>query len=283
MNEHDSSGWLTDCAMYACPNCKGKLAVAVSALHCPICDRTYKVSGEIPDFVLGDLTQSTSPVLRKAKSIDRLARIYETKLWYPIVLNLAAGWGRTSLARLISLIEEMAGSITGAVLDVACGPGTYGRRVATQSRKVYGIDVSQGMLERGVAYAEREHVTDMRFARALVEALPFRSAVFDAAICCGSLHLFENTDLALREIGRTLKPGAPLAVVTLIAGRTGLLRFRTVRNYAKKKGLRVFEIRELERMLGEAGFENYCPTTFGSLVAFSVQKCRPLKNSPSTN
>ncbi|HKW56063.1 MAG TPA: methyltransferase domain-containing protein [Candidatus Acidoferrum sp.] len=267
MNGLDRRGGLTASDIYACPSCKGKLVAAVSALHCLPCDRTYPVRGEIPDFILGDLSQSSNPVLHKAKSIDRLARIYETKLWYPLVLNLAAGWGRTSLARLITLVQQMVGQVRGPVLDVACGPGTFGRPVAAPSRNVFAIDLSQGMLERGMGYARREHVTDIHFARALVEALPFGGGVFHAAICCGSLHLFEDPVLALREIGRTLKAGASVAILTFTAGNSGILRFSTILRHANKNGLRVFELRELGQMLAEAGFENYQPTTYGSVLA----------------
>jgi ubiquinone/menaquinone biosynthesis C-methylase UbiE/uncharacterized protein YbaR (Trm112 family) len=271
-SERHSSSPAADLAIYVCPRCKGSLGVMDDALRCPVCDRTYFVRGEIPDFIIGDLAQSASPILRKVNGIDSLARIYETKLWYPVVLNLSAGWGRISLPQLTSLIREMVASVTGLVLDVACGPGTFGRRIATSSRKVYGIDISTGMLERGIAYAQREQITNMRFARAQVEALPFGHAVFDAAICSGSLHLFQDTVLALREIGRTLKPGARLAIVTFTAGNAGILRFTPVLNLARKKGLRTFEIPELQGILTEAGFNNYRPSTYGSVLICCVQK-----------
>lgn len=87
-----------DFTIYACPKCKGSFAVIEGALHCPACARTYFGRGKIPDFITGDLAQSASPVLRKVKGIDRLARIYESKLWYPLVLNLSAGWGPHFLA-----------------------------------------------------------------------------------------------------------------------------------------------------------------------------------------
>ena len=31
-------------------------------------------------------------------------------------------------------------AINGAVLDAACGPATYGRRVASESRVIHGVD-----------------------------------------------------------------------------------------------------------------------------------------------
>jgi ubiquinone/menaquinone biosynthesis C-methylase UbiE len=97
------------------------------------------------------------------------------------------------------------GSTGGVILDVACGPGTYGRRVASKSRTIYGIDASMSMLRRGVRYVERDHIPNVHFARAKVEALPFQGGLFDAAICAGSLNHFSDTVFALREIGRTMK------------------------------------------------------------------------------
>jgi SAM-dependent methyltransferase len=52
-----------------------------------------------------------------------------------------------------------------------------------------------------------------------VEALPFEDSFFDAALCCGSLHLFADTVIALREIARVMKPAAILAGFTFGIGR----------------------------------------------------------------
>jgi ubiquinone/menaquinone biosynthesis C-methylase UbiE/uncharacterized protein YbaR (Trm112 family) len=261
-----------DLNIYACPRCRGMLRAIGRRLECSGCGRKYNIRDDIPDFLLADPAKDVHPVVSKVRVIDWLAPIYETRLWYPNVLRLAAGKGSTSLRQLIAMIQETIAPVAGYVLDVACGPGTFGRRVADGSRKVYGIDISTGMLKRGVILARREHVTNIRFARAQVEALPFGNETFDAAICSGSLHLFADTALALREIGRTLKSGAPLAIVTVTAGPVGFLRFRRVINYMGRRGLRVFEVPALERKLGEAGFENFRSTTHGSLLTVRAQK-----------
>lgn len=46
----------------------------------------------------------------------------------------------------------------GLILDAACGPGTVGRRIASHTRTVYGVDISMGMLRRGVRYVESGHI-----------------------------------------------------------------------------------------------------------------------------
>ena len=154
--------------------------------------------------------------------IDTMARIYESPLWYPVVLKLFGGMGSPTLAQLIETVSADVAPVAGRVLDVACGPATFGRRVASVTRDVFGIDVSMGMLRQGARYTAKEHVSNVRFARARVEALPFQSGSFDAVLCCGSLHLFSDTEVALREMARVMKPAAVLSVFTFGAGGGGL-------------------------------------------------------------
>lgn len=264
---------ITDFDMYACPACKGALEIGERLLTCPVCQVTYPIVNGIPDFIVEDLTQSHSQILRNVRSIDRLARIYESILWYPLVLNLYGGLGSTSLKQLVLAISNIVDVVEGRILDVACGPGTYDRRVASATKSVYGIDISMGMLQQGASYVQRDHIPNTRFARASVEALPFCNEYFDASICCGSLHLFQDTVLALREINRTMNRGAPLAVMTFCAGDKGILRFRRIREHVQEDhSALIFEIPVLEKYLSRAGFENFQPQTFGSVLVFSVRK-----------
>jgi SAM-dependent methyltransferase len=263
-----------DLKVYACPQCRSNLKATAGNLECTNCGKSYEIRDGIPDFLLEDLAQSAHPVLRKVRMIDLLARIYETKLWYPQVLRLAAGKDTMTLPDLIAWVQEVIGSVSGYVLDVACGPGTFGRHIANSSRRVYGIDISTGMLKRGVNLARREQVTNISFARAQAETLPFEAETFDAAICGGSLHLFADAVVALREISRTLKSDSPMAIITVTSGPAGLLQFRRVFNYARKRGLRMFEVPALEQMLGEAGFKSCQCKTSGSLLTVRAEKRR---------
>jgi ubiquinone/menaquinone biosynthesis C-methylase UbiE len=205
--------------------------------------------------------------------IDRMARIYETNLWYPLILNVYGGFHSSSLPQLVATVARNVQSIQGKVLDVACGPGTFGRRVASPARAVFGIDVSMGMLRQGAAYTATERISNTHFARARVEALPFQDGVFDAALCCGSLHLFTETVTALREMARAMKPGATLAVFTFTAGRAGLLKYTRLREWMRRDhGLHVFELPELEQYLKTSGFSEFQPEVSGSILTFSARK-----------
>jgi ubiquinone/menaquinone biosynthesis C-methylase UbiE len=222
---------------------------------------------------LAELAQDPHPVLRGVKLIDRLAPLYESRLWYPLVLNLYGGWRSPTLTQLVQAIASMVGDVEGLILDAACGPGTFGRRVSTQATQVYGIDISLGMLRQGRAYLERDRQSNVQFARAQVEALPFPDALFDAAICCGSLHLFADRVCALREIGRTMVGSAPLAAMTFAAGDKGILRFPRIREHVQRDhGAHIFELPELEAYLVQAGFEDFRPQTYGSVLVFGARK-----------
>jgi ubiquinone/menaquinone biosynthesis C-methylase UbiE len=227
----------------------------------------------IPDFILEELSKSKDPVLRRMRFIDRMARIYETRLWYPIVLNVFCGLHSPSFAQLIRIVSKNVRSTEGRVLDVACGPGTFGRRIASPSKEVFGIDVSMGMLRQGATYVTKESIFNIHFARARVEALPFQDEFFDATLCCGSLHLFADTVTALREMARVMKSGAVLSAFTFTAGRQGVLKFSSVRErLSKRHGLHVFELSEMEQHLTAAGFKDFKPEVSGSTLTFSARK-----------
>jgi ubiquinone/menaquinone biosynthesis C-methylase UbiE/uncharacterized protein YbaR (Trm112 family) len=259
--------------IYACPVCKCPLHQEKDSLSCHNCSQTYPIRERIPDFLLEELSQSKDPVLRRMRFIDRMAGIYETRLWYPIVLRTYGGFHSPSFSELIRSMSEKVQFTKGRVLDIACGPGTYGRRIASPSKEVFGIDVSMGMLRQGAAYIAKEGNPYVHFARARVEALPFEDMLFDATLCCGSLHLFADTMTALREMARVMKPGAILAVFTFAAGRGGILKYRRVREWSRENhGLHVFDLAEMEQYLTASGFRDFQPEVSGSLLTFSARK-----------
>jgi len=258
--------------IYACPACKHLLHQENSMLRCPKCSQSYPIIGDIPEFIFEELSQSTDPELRRMRFIDKMAGIYETNLWYPIVMKVYGGLHSLSLPQLIGMVTEMVQPAKGRVLDIACGPGTFGRRVASPSKEVWGIDVSRGMLRQGAVYTNMEGISNVHFARARVESLPFCDGSFDATICCGSLHLFTDTVIALREMARVMKPGAILAVFTFTAGRGGILKYRWFRKLIQGYGLHAFTLPEVEHYLTASGFDNFHPKVAGSVLAFSAQR-----------
>src|SRR5208282_4613581 len=97
---------LSDIPLYVCPVCKLRLQQEDGALRCTTCSQVYPIREGIPDFISEDLSRSTDPVLRRIRFIDHMARIYETRLWYPIVLYVYGGSRSPSLAQLVSEVSQ---------------------------------------------------------------------------------------------------------------------------------------------------------------------------------
>ena len=256
---------------YVCPVCKSGLSPSEGGYSCRFCQKTYFIKNEIPNFLTQPESESENPIIRSVGTIDKLAKIYETKLWYPLVYHIYGGIKIPSVKETIKKVTGMTDAQGGIVLDVACGTGMYTRSIAKRAAKVYGIDISQGMLEQAKKLAEKEGLNNIVLSRADVEKLPFPDHFFDAACCAGSLHLFPDTVEALREIARVLKPESPLAVMTFTRRR--FLKYKWVYEHLKKDhGAYIFELNELAKWLVEAGFKDFKPEIYGSMLLFSTRK-----------
>jgi SAM-dependent methyltransferase len=254
---------------YACPKCKGPLRSLSGAFHCATCGLTYPIAGGIPDFL--SPAGLAPAALHIARAMDFVAPFYESRPFVSALSRLSCIRGGSRFTdKIASFHAGTLQGITGYLLDVACGPATYTRRSASPSRDAYGVDISMGMLRQGMAYVERDGTAGVHLARASVEELPFEDAVFDGVICSGSLHLFPDAVLALREITRTMKPGAPLSVQSFVPGNTLINRFVQRRSW-----LHTFELVELQRYLAEAGLEGFRPEVDGIVLTFSARKKVP--------
>lgn len=114
---------------------------------------------------------------------------------------------------------ELAGIRPGMhVLDLACGPGTISRRVATLLQPggaVVGVDLALEM----VMLATRDETPAACFAVMDIERLAFGADTFDAVVCGHGLQFAPHLDLALYEARRVLRPAGVLAASVPAAGR----------------------------------------------------------------
>ena len=92
------------------------------------------------------------------------------------------------------------------VLDIGCGNGYVLSRYAAQGAEVHGVDISSA----AIAICRKRfqlYGLSGSFVQANAEKLPFENDFFDCACSMGVLHHVPDTERAVAEIFRVLKPG----------------------------------------------------------------------------
>ncbi|MBI3185573.1 MAG: class I SAM-dependent methyltransferase [Myxococcales bacterium] len=95
------------------------------------------------------------------------------------------------------------------VLDLGCGPADGTALLAQEGAVAFGLDYSEGMLER----ARREPLVRGLLVRGDAGKLPFRAGSFEKVVCTNSFHHYPDHRAALAEIRRVLKPGGLLVLL----------------------------------------------------------------------
>jgi demethylmenaquinone methyltransferase/2-methoxy-6-polyprenyl-1,4-benzoquinol methylase len=112
------------------------------------------------------------------------------------------------------------------VLDLCTGTADLLLEALSRSpaRRGTGIDLSTQMLVRGLGKVRSQAGQRGQLAAGDAERLPLRSGLFDGALVSFGIRNVGDPVLALREVSRVLKPGAPLVVLefSMPAGLLGV-------------------------------------------------------------
>jgi len=152
-------------------------------------------------------------------------------------------------------LEMLALDADDHVLDVGCGTGFGTEGLLQYTEHVYGLDQSEGQLEKAWAkFGKTDRVT---FTFGDAERLPFADDSFDAVWSSGSIEYWPNPVAALREFRRVVKPGGSVLVVGPNYPRS------TVFQKLADAIMLFYDEAEADRMFRDAGFERIEHRTMG--------------------
>lgn len=134
-------------------------------------------------------------------------------------------WRARELGRITDRIEEdliveMIGPVQGKkALDVGCGDGVLSVRLAAAGADVTGLDADPHML---VAARERCETSGevVAYVEGDILSLPFADSSFDVVVAVTVLCFVRDSERAVQEMARVLRPGGRLVIGEL--GRTSL-------------------------------------------------------------
>jgi ubiquinone/menaquinone biosynthesis C-methylase UbiE len=209
-----------------------------------------------------------------------LALIYE-RVWRPGFVIVSTRRIPDLGAELRWIEQSLHPVRDGVILDLSCGPGVVGRRLAddraggSRFGRVVGLDLSEPMLRRCAAACRREGIEDFPLTRADVSALPFARGSLAGVHAGAGLHVWPNPERAIAEVARVLRPGGRFVASTFL--RHPSMRPHGVgpivgRALELSSRVRMFEREELRGMCEAEGLIHFEARELGALILFSVTR-----------
>lgn len=148
------------------------------------------------------------------------------------------------------------------VLEIGFGTGHSLKQMSEsvgETGKVYGIDISSGMLKvarKRLTKAELLDWVELTCGDAV--KLPYENSKFDAVFMSFTLELFDTPEIPkiLKEIKRVLKPNGRLGIVSMSKGN-GASRLLKLYEWTHRKFPKYADCRPIyvEQSIADAGFE----------------------------
>lgn len=142
-----------------------------------------------------------------ARMFDNISHRYDF-LNHFLSLGIDKLWRKKAVSYLTAQRPKL-------ILDVATGTGDFAiQALSLKPDKIWGIDISEGMLEVGrkkIRQRGLDKVIELKAGDS--ENIPFEENKFDAVTVAFGVRNFENLEKGLAEIRRVLKPSGKLIVL----------------------------------------------------------------------
>lgn len=188
-------------ALLECTVCGGTFSAASTlnssnrSIVCNECGRVVPVVNGIPRFIDGPL----DPVSRR------------TQASFGYEWTHFQDWRQSGETNFSDYFQglDLPGLRACRVLDGGCGMGRHARQIARFAGEVAAVDFS-GAIDQ--AARNTADVDNVDCVQADLRRLPFADGAFDFAYSLGVLHHLDDTEDALRQIVRKLRPGGRLRI-----------------------------------------------------------------------
>lgn len=262
-----------------CPTCRGHLTFAGTVATCTDCGTGYPTRYGVLDLsqriragagVSDDTDAVEADVLQNAAVLRGIGFHYELGMRPNFLRVMGMNWsGAVTPAVEDDYIARHARHDGGTVLDLAAGAGRWTAVLARTvgAERVLALDLNEAML-----YDLRSRLPEVPAVRASALDLPFADASLDAVNCWNALQALPDAAKALSEVGRCLKPGGTLTLMTFRWADSPVYRYFQASHHfpARPDGFLLFELDEIRSWLDAAGLvvrEESRPGTFVFVTA----------------
>ena len=168
------------------------------------------------------------------------------------------------------LIAELRKSPSGKLLDVGCGNGNTLVPLADTSLELFGLDLSNAMIEE----AKKRLLSRAELCVGNAEVLPYGDGVFDIVVCNASFHHYPKPDAVLEEMNRVMKPGAMLYIGESYVPQPGRFFMNLFIRFSSDGDFHIYGEKELSGMLERHSFEvrQITKTAEHAVLYISVRK-----------
>lgn len=142
------------------------------------------------------------------------------------------------------------------LLDVGCGTGfLIDNLAAKKDAEYHGLDLSEKMIE----VAESKNIKNAHFKQGLADCLPYEDNSFDVVTCIQSFHHYPDSDKAMKEAYRVLKPGGLyLLSDTGVSGIAGWVENNIIFKLLKSGDCHIENRHDIADRMRRNGFTDIC-------------------------